>query len=59
MLKTAAIFAGGVVVGLLIAKQYAKIKTESAIGDALDKVGLGGGIIQDYATRLIVPSVAG
>lgn len=53
------IFAGGVATGLYIAKLYARSKTEGAVHDALAKVGLGGGIIEETANRLIVPSVSG
>jgi Trk-type K+ transport system membrane component len=53
-----AVFAGGVAVGLLIAKQYAHVQAQSAIGSALGSVGLGGGVIENLADRLILPSVA-
>jgi hypothetical protein len=59
MIKTALIFVGGVATGLLIAKLYARSRTEGAIHDALDKFGLGGGQIEEAAKRLIVPSVSG
>jgi len=58
MIKSAVIFVGGVVVGLLIAKQYARIKTEGAIHDVLPDA-LRGGVIEEGLNRLIVPSVSG
>ena len=56
-LKYGLIFVGGVAVGLLIAKQYARAQVNSAIGSALDSVGLG-----KYAATvegLVTPQVVG
>lgn len=51
-------FAGGVAAGLLFAKWYAHNKAETALHSALDRVGLGGGYIEDFAGRIILPSVS-
>lgn len=58
MIKTAIVFVGGVAVGLLIAKYYARQKTTSAIHDFLPDV-LQGGAVEETLDRLIVPSVSG
>lgn len=50
-------FAAGVGAGLLVAKLYARSQVTSAIDSALDKVGLGGGAIQNFADNYIVPAV--
>lgn len=48
-------FAGGVFVGVQVAKAYAQNVIKGDISSALDKVGLGGGIIESTADKLIVP----
>jgi hypothetical protein len=55
--KDALIFVGGVAVGLLIAKAYARNQLNDAIQSGLDKVGLGA-----YAhdvQGLVTPAVVG
>lgn len=52
------LFAGGVVTGLLIAKLYARSQWSSAIHDGLAKFGIGGGVIEETADRLILPTVS-
>ena len=49
---------GGVIAGLLIAKAYARDQWKGAIGEALTKVGLGGGAVEAIADRVILPSVS-
>lgn len=56
MIKNALIFGAGIAVGLLIAKAYAKAKIESGVHDVLAKVGLQGGVIEELADRVIMPS---
>jgi hypothetical protein len=48
-------FAGGVFVGVQIAKAYAQNVIKSDVSSVLNKVGLGGGIIEDVADKLVVP----
>ena len=57
-LKYGLVFAGGVTAGLLFAKWYAHAKAESGLHSALDRVGLGGGYIENFAGRIILPEVA-
>ena len=52
-------FSGGVVVGLYAAKLYAEKKTDDVIHNALDKVGLGGGTIENAAKSVLTPLVVG
>jgi hypothetical protein len=49
--------AGGIAVGLLIAKEYAQQKVAGDIHDTLNAVGLGGGTVEQLAKNLIVPQV--
>lgn len=58
MIKYGIIFVGGVAVGLLIAKAYARAKTVGAIHDVLP-TALQGGFVEETLDRLIVPSVSG
>ncbi len=46
-------FAGGVAVGLLIAKEYARSQVKSGLDSALDTFHLGGGAIQSTADALV------
>jgi hypothetical protein len=48
-------FAGGVFVGIQIAKAYAQNVVKSDISSVLGSVGLGGGAIESVADKLIVP----
>lgn len=52
------IFAGGVAVGLVIAKLYARSQWSNAIHDALAKAGLAGGPIEETVDRVILPQVS-
>lgn len=52
------VFTGGVATGLLIAKWYAHNQASTAIHDELAKFGLGGGLIEETADRLILPTVS-
>ena len=55
--REALFLVGGVAIGLLIAKQYARTRFNSALESALGTVGLGG-----YAAQvegLITPQVVG
>lgn len=47
------VFAGGVAVGLLIAKEYARYQVQGGIDSALSRVGLGGGAVQGVADSLV------
>lgn len=46
-------FAGGVGVGLLVAKFYARSKVQGGVDSALDAIGLGGGKVQAVADSLV------
>lgn len=48
---------GGVIVGLLIARQYAQATVASDIHTALSKVGLGGGTVETLVSALVLPQV--
>lgn len=50
-------FAAGVGAGLLVAKLYARAQVGDAVDSALEKVGLGGGVVQSFADKYIVPAV--
>lgn len=58
VIKYGLIFVGGVAVGLFIAKQYARSQWSGAIHDGLAKLGLEGGVIEETADRLILPTVS-
>jgi len=51
------VFVGGVATGLFIAKQYARAQVGDAIHKGLDEFGLGGGVLEDTAKRLLIPVV--
>jgi hypothetical protein len=48
-------FAGGVFVGVQLAKAYAQTVIKNDVHDVLSKVGLEGGTIEDIADKVIVP----
>lgn len=48
-------FAGGVFVGVELAKAYAQNVIKSDVSDALKKVGLDGGVIETVADKVLVP----
>lgn len=48
---------GGIFVGLAIADAYAKNTVAADIHTGLNKLGLGGGVIEQTADQLIVPNV--
>lgn len=58
MIKYSLFFAAGVATGLLAAKLYARVAVGDAIHEGLDKIGAGGGVIEDVAKKVIVPLVA-
>jgi hypothetical protein len=45
-------FVGGVGVGLLAAKLYARYKVESGVSGFLNKIGLGGGTVEAVVTPI-------
>lgn len=47
MFKLALAFGAGVGVGLWLAKQYAKGQVHDSVHDALGKIGLAGGTVED------------
>lgn len=48
-------FAGGVFVGIQVAKAYAQNVIKDDITGTLKKVGLDGGVIETVADKLLVP----
>jgi hypothetical protein len=58
-LKEVLFFAGGVAVGLYVAKLYARSQVNGAIHEGLDAIGLGGGYIESIAQGLVTPAVVG
>jgi hypothetical protein len=48
-------FAGGVFVGIQVAKLYAQNVIKSDINSVLSPIGLGGGTVEAIADKLIVP----
>jgi hypothetical protein len=50
-------FVGGVGVGLLVAKVYARQQVRSGLHDALNAVGLGGGRVEAFLSGVVVPQV--
>ena len=53
--KDVLVFAGGVAVGLYVAKLYARRQVNNAIGDGLDKIGLGA--LTPFVQGLVTPAV--
>ena len=49
--------AAGIVVGLLIAKEYARQKVEANVHDALAGVGLAGGNVENIVQNLVTPQI--
>lgn len=45
--------AAGVGLGIFIAKNAYENKVRTGVGGALDKVGLGGGVVEDIADKLL------
>jgi hypothetical protein len=48
---------GGIVVGLWLAKQYAKSEVTDTIHSALGSVGLAGGTVEKIADAIVIPQV--
>jgi hypothetical protein len=48
-------FAGGVFVGVQVAKAYAQNVISGDVHNVLSKVGLGGGVIEQVADKVVVP----
>ena len=46
-------------VGLFVAKLYATSKIQADIDAGLNKVGLGGGVLQSFIDTSVVPAVVG
>lgn len=45
-------FAGGIAVGLLAAKMYARSQVEGGVSDLLNAIGLGGGKVEKITKGL-------
>lgn len=52
-------FAGGLGVGLYVAKLYAENKVQGDVNSLLGKVGLGGGAVQSFIDASVVPTLVG
>lgn len=50
-------FAGGVAVGLYVAKLYATATITSDVNGLLGKIGLGGGAVQSFVDQSVIPIV--
>jgi hypothetical protein len=50
-------FAGGVAVGLFVAKLYVKSTLTSDADSLLGKIGLGGGAVQSFVDQSVIPTV--
>ncbi len=59
MFKLTLAFGGGVLVGLWLAKQYARKELDGTIHDALNHVGLAGGALEQTVKDTLQPIVVG
>ena len=50
-------FAGGVAVGLYVAKLYATSTLTNDANALLGHLGLGGGVVQNFVDQSVIPSV--
>lgn len=50
-------FAGGVAVGLIVAKYYVTSTLTSDANSLLGKLGLGGGAVQSFVDQSVIPIV--
>jgi hypothetical protein len=57
LLKLGIAFAGGIAVGLLLARTYAKDQVDAKVHSAFAAVGLGGGALEQTATGLVEQEV--
>lgn len=57
LLKYSIVFGGGIAVGLLLAREYARREVNTTIHDGLAAVGLADGFIERTAQGLITPNV--
>jgi hypothetical protein len=50
-------FVGGVAIGLLVAKLYARQQVTEGAHKFLDSIGLGGGVTQNLVDSIVIPAV--
>ena len=46
--------AGGFALGVFVTKTYAENQVKGTVHDTLDKIGLGGGVVESIADKLVL-----